>query len=200
MITVEQLLKRISDGESIKEICNTIGIATTTIQRRLKKLGYEWNNSTKEWEWKHDEEQPLNADLTKTYTKGATGKTKGNNPEITASNNDITNNEEKVTEGYSGITNSNKHITQKEKSNFTKEEIAILRKIIDEYTETRNGNPELAFFHRLRSLGKIKTTRKTVVMGKEVGEKLNEFAEHYRVDKSDILTVALIEFFEKYSK
>jgi hypothetical protein len=199
LITVEQLLQRLLNGESMKEICQTLGIAPSTIQRRLKKLGYEWNNSAKVWEWNHEKEQPLNIDLIEFTTGKTPGKKQVSNREMQYGNQEMIKRNITITDDYSKITNNHHEITEKANSSFTPKEIKTLKEMAAEYIETKKDK-ESAFFNRLRTLGKVETERKTVVMGKEVGEKLNEFAERYRVNRADVLTIALVDFFEKYDK
>lgn len=191
MITVEVLFKRLSDGENIKKICDEFGIAASTIQRRLKRLGYEWDNSAKVWRWTKEEEQPLSVDLLGQLPGKSNGGNRSN-PKITNDDGAFKKDDSSITYDDDKITIGNRKIT------FSDEELLLLKRIIAEFSSRSSEEGDTLFFRRLRSIGKIETIRKTVTMGEDVGHRLNEFAEKNRVSMSDALTVALLDFFERY--
>ncbi|MEC3131773.1 helix-turn-helix domain-containing protein, partial [Bacillus cereus] len=46
---VFEVLESLKKGEKLKEIANVLGINNSTLQRKLKALGYAVDSSTKEW-------------------------------------------------------------------------------------------------------------------------------------------------------
>lgn len=65
---VGELLIRLQE-QTMREVCDDLGVHTSTIQRKLKKLGYEWDNSAKLWFWDHEEDQPLETEVMDLVTK-----------------------------------------------------------------------------------------------------------------------------------
>ncbi|MGH0741931.1 hypothetical protein ACQVQ2_26585, partial [Bacillus paranthracis] len=61
---VETLMQRLKDGDTMKIIAGELGLNPSTVQRKLKKLGYAYSNSTKEWSWNGEGEEPLSLDIT----------------------------------------------------------------------------------------------------------------------------------------
>lgn len=59
---IGELMKRLEE-KTMREVCDDLGVHTSTVQRKLKELGYEWDNSAKKWLWNKEEEQPLNVNL-----------------------------------------------------------------------------------------------------------------------------------------
>jgi hypothetical protein len=62
------------ESRSMKEVCEDLGVSPTTVQRKLKKLGYEWDNSEKVWLWKHEEAAPDDTNLMDIINKPGEGK------------------------------------------------------------------------------------------------------------------------------
>lgn len=60
---VQEVLQRLDEGEKMKQIAESVDLNPSTVQRKLKKLGYEWDNSAKVWNWKGQGDQPLEQDL-----------------------------------------------------------------------------------------------------------------------------------------
>lgn len=92
-LTVREYLARYEAGENsdimAKRISEELGkpFAASTLVRRMKNLGYKWDNSAKKWNWtKGDEPQPLERNLLETIrkpnaSKGGRPKKKRPNPE-----------------------------------------------------------------------------------------------------------------------
>lgn len=75
-LTVREYLARYDAGENsdimAKRISQELGkpFAASTLVRRMKNLGYKWDNSAKKWRWtKGDEPQPLEQNLLETIRK-----------------------------------------------------------------------------------------------------------------------------------
>jgi hypothetical protein len=59
---------------------------------------------------------------------------------------------------------------------------------------------ELSLYDRVKQLPQSDKTRKTIVINHVIGKRLDEFYEVERINKSDVLHLALIDFLEKYEK
>lgn len=186
-MNVKQLLEQL-EIRSMKEICQEIGIHPSTIQRRLKRIGYAWNNSAKRWEWHHDEEQPLDLNLL---------------------------DEINVKYGHRGHeTDMNRRGDKSEMHAYsprtfhaltalTAEEIQIIREMVQEWKRTRQIEPGRAaeggsLHERVKAITREEKKRKTIVINKSVAERLDRFAKAQKVDKQDIIELALIDFMDRY--
>lgn len=65
---IGELLQKL-EKQSMSEVCREIGVNPTTVQRKLKSLGYKWNNSARKWFWDGKEAQPLDLDITELINK-----------------------------------------------------------------------------------------------------------------------------------
>lgn len=66
-----------------------------------------------------------------------------------------------------------------------------------ESTSTTQTN-ELSFYERIKQLSKNEKTRKTIIIDRIIGKRLDMFCEAEKVNKSDILHLALVDFLDKY--
>jgi hypothetical protein len=64
-MTIGELLSRLEkESMTMTEISDSLGLHRKTIQRKLKKLGYEYNREKQTWEWPgKEEDQPLNVNV-----------------------------------------------------------------------------------------------------------------------------------------
>lgn len=182
MVTIRDILRLLNEGKALATIAEEVGIDKTTLHRRFtRKFGYRYNKETGKWDFIGQGEEPLDKEISvKQY--------RTNGPDL-SSNTDITFDNPAVTSGNAEVI-----------SQFTSEEVSVLKLMIAERAAAKDESAENALFKRLRSLRKSEATRKTFVLGKDVGHTLDEFAAQNRVDKSDILTMALQDFFERYEK
>lgn len=174
---VRILLERLKKGENIKGIANELAVSPSTISRKLKKLGYTWDNSTKVWNWNKEEDQPLEHNLFQN--------TISDKPAI------------------------NSHASEKKVNNvspiihtqFTSDEVAALKNMLKEW---QGGHPITketeTLYKRIKSIVNEDKARKTIVINKSITDRLDAFSESEKVNKSDVIELALIDFFEKYSK
>ncbi|MGM0877433.1 MAG: hypothetical protein ACQEWV_22540 [Bacillota bacterium] len=59
---------------------------------------------------------------------------------------------------------------------------------------------ELNLYDRVKQLPQSDKTRKTIVIDRVIGKRLDGFCETERINKSDVLHLALADFLEKYEK
>jgi hypothetical protein len=178
-----ELVKRLHSGETIKEISQMIGLNPSTIQRRLKKIGYSYNNSSKRWEWIGEGEEPLDVDILEGVNASS--------PKVTA----VRKAKPEAKEECEVHVNSHA---------LSVEEIEILRDIINDWKEHHFNFNLLSkadnIYERVRGLKKEDKARKTIVIPKSVARDFDLFTEkHHKIDKSDLIHLALLDFMEKYS-
>ncbi|MGH0741965.1 hypothetical protein, partial [Bacillus paranthracis] len=84
---------------------------------------------------------------------------------------------------------------------FTEEEIRVLKDMIasqKQKTPQPKGNKE-PLHDRLKGLAREEKARKNIFLNKGANERLEEFCKNERVNKSDIIELALEDFIKKYS-
>lgn len=59
---------------------------------------------------------------------------------------------------------------------------------------------ESSLYDRVKQLPQSDKTRKTIVIDRVIGNRLDGFCETERINKSDVLHLALTDFLEKYEK
>lgn len=173
MMKVKILLDKLTEGETMKAIANEIGVSSSTISRKLNKLGYVWDNSTKVWNWEKEGEQPLEHDLFQVPITDISHK-----------------GEEQVKKHSPSI-----------HSQFTLGEVAAIKEMLNDWKEGKTKVFEtVPLYERIKALIAEEKIRKTIVINKTISERLDTFSEGEKANKSDIIELALNDFFERYNK
>lgn len=174
---IEYFNNRLSEGESLTVICDSIGIGRTTVSDRFKKVKYKFNKSNKQYELVEDN---------------------GNNTDVTEANNgscttveptENTNNDNVL----DIVTFDNEDI----KNNLLSlaSEYEILKNMIDDYRRNSSVIKKQIVIDIPDDESKIVTLR----INKTVLDMFNEFAEankQYR--KVDLLSQALLNFIREH--
>lgn len=183
-MNVGTLLQRLENGETLKELAQDMGLNPSTIQRRLKKMGYKYDNSAKLWKWESDGEPPLNFDLTSAQIPKRTHTTTKEHKEVAK-----VSHKSAVDSAYQ----------------FTIEEIEILREMMESRMAEKkrqraqsNDKEPISPHHRLKGLSKSDKVRKNIFLSTSVNDDFEEFCKRERLQKSDVVELALIDFMEKY--
>ncbi len=186
-MTVEEFLERLSRGETVTGIGEKLGLHRKTIQRRLKKLGYVWDADRQQWLWKQEKgKEPLHQSLTEVNTKWQPVQSFHNHSHHV---NDC------ETQGYLGF-------EEKNSPSFTLDEIEGLKELLAHWRETAltTTTEEMGLIDRVKQIKNSKNSkvRKTIVIDEEIAHVFDEYAERKRVNKSDLLHLAILELVEKY--
>jgi hypothetical protein len=193
---VSELLERLDHGENMKEICSHLNLSPTTIQRKLKNLGYTFNNSSRRWEWSKTDKEPSNPNLLELINKPVASRVKSNSSNNSSKVN--TSNSE-VTEGEESMNNISSIVPLP----FTQDEIQSLKDIIKEWKQGSQNKEQIhdhaALYERIKTLKQEEKTRKTIVINQSIGQAFDEFTAREKVNKSDVLHLALEDFIKKYS-
>ena len=164
------------------------GISEKPFRIALKEAGYEFRNSgQKGWFFIGEGEEPLDHSIFH-YVKPSSPKV---HTDFTHSNN-------KFTESNKEFTNNSPIIHEQ----FTQDEIHMIKEMLkswQEVTSTTLTN-EQSLYDRIKQLPQSDKTRKTIVIDRVIGKRLDEFCEAERINKSDVLHLALTDFLEKYEK
>lgn len=186
-MNVGTLLQRMENGETLKELAQDMGLNPSTIQRRLKKMGYKYDNSAKLWKWESDGEPPLNFDLTSAQIPKRTHTTNEEHKEVA-----------KV---------SQKSAVDSTRDGLKIEEIKLLRMMMKDFKKGQEekkqpqSNDKERFVsphHRLKDLSESDKVRKNIFLSTSVNDDFEEFCKRERLQKSDVVELALIDFMEKY--
>lgn len=79
---------------------------------------------------------------------------------------------------------------------FTSDEVADLVEMIHEWRLNRATIKRLKPVHeQIKALPKGNKIRKTIVIDKSIGKQLDDYCRTERVNKSDIIHLALLDFF-----
>jgi uncharacterized protein with von Willebrand factor type A (vWA) domain len=109
------------------------------------------------------------------------------------------------TQSNKKFTKSNKEFIRHSSSiheQFTQGEIRMIKEMLkswQEVTTTTQTNKQ-SLYDRIEQLPQSDKTRKTIVIDRVIGKRLDEFCKNERINKSDVLHLALTGFLEKYEK
>ncbi|MBZ5753457.1 hypothetical protein [Metabacillus rhizolycopersici] len=177
------------EGVKIGDLAKQIpGISEKPFRNALKEAGYEFRNSgQKGWFFIGEGEEPLD--------KSIFDYVKSSSPKV-----------------HTPFTQSNKKFTESNKEfihhsptvheQFTQDEIHMIKEMLKSWKEvasTTQSN-ELSLYDRVKQLPQSDKTRKTIVIDRIIGKRLDKFCETERINKSDVFHLALTDFLEKYEK
>ncbi|KZR59369.1 hypothetical protein [Bacillus badius] len=177
------------EGVKTGDVAKAIeGISEKPFRNALKKAGYSFSNSGKRgWFFNGEGEEPLDKSIFDFVTKKSPVKTKNVPPQKKETvESEVKETKEKKLETETSI-------------QFTQNEIKMIKDILKKrevaQQQTQTGD---SFYERIRSVPQDDKTRKTIVIDKTIGKRLDDFCANERVNKSDVLYLALIDFLEKY--
>jgi hypothetical protein len=198
--TIGSILKALSEGFKTAEIAKQIaGISEKPLRNALKEAGYEFRNfGQKGWFFVGEGEEPLDKSIFD-YVKRSSLTKKQSSPkvhkDVTSSNKYPIPSSIKFTEDNTSITPSSPTVHQQ----FTQDEIRMIREMLKSWQQSAPiQQTEQSLYERIKQLPQGNKTRKTIVIDSEIGKRLDEFCESERVNKSDVLHLALMDFLLKY--
>ncbi|MGK5512305.1 hypothetical protein [Brevibacillus formosus] len=210
-MTVREIMDRLANGEKLKDMAVIMGKSVSYVQRKLKGLGYEFDNSSKLWSYVGEGEQPLDVEIishksvtpvthkyeksvkpvTQEYEKSVTPVTQG---ECERSNTILT----QVYEKSVTPVTQHSHLSNTIVTPFSSAEISVLRNLIKEW-QNRQKTAKLSDASALIPDGS--KSRRSVYAHDKAFEKFDKFCsgKGSAFDKADLFSMALLEFVEKYS-
>jgi hypothetical protein len=177
---IKDVINRLNNGNVVSEVAQELNTSKDTLNRRLKSWGYEWDNSAKKRIYKGDEPEPLETDMAEVINGNKSG-----NPKVVTGN-----------KGNAKIERNNPIQAQGNKQvitgnhEFTKEEIVFLKEWVKEW-QSRNDN---AGEPALPQPGN--KVRKTFHINEDYIAQIDDFAQKHRLNKSDVVHMALHKFFQ----
>ncbi|MEW9501087.1 hypothetical protein [Jeotgalibacillus marinus] len=193
--SIRSILERLSvEGVKTADVAKAIpGISEKPFRNALKAAGYEFSNQTpKGWHFVGEGENPLDKSIFD-YVKRSSSPKKQSSPKVhrhvTSSNKEFTEDNVKFTPNSTDV-----------HEQFTQAEVKVIKEMLKSWQEvapTLQAN-EQTLYERIKQLPQGNKTRKTIVIDRAIGERLDEFCKAERVNKSDVLHLALKDFLEKF--
>jgi DNA-binding IclR family transcriptional regulator len=176
-LLLEELLSRLNQGEAMTQICEELGIHRRTISRRLNNLGYQYDKDQKRWRWSGRGEEPLLLQITDDLNT-------------------------------SKVILSNPYISNVERSKFEEfslEDREDLKKMLEEWRtrQALQSGEDKELYQRVKALPTYNSQqkeKKTFVLPLDVIQRFDEFANQERLNKSDLLQIALQDFLARYKE
>lgn len=180
-MNIKELLEMLKENR-ISIVAKEIGVSQKKLSKAMKAAGYQYNRKVG-WHYTYKDEPPLEADI-----KDFIGDTDNARSETT--NDALTENEvnvlREIINGWDTTQNVvNAILQQKEKVSKSSD----LQK---------NTNPIHSLYMLIRENGSKEKVSRTVNLDKETCSQLGTFEDVLRINRDDIIEIALREFFEKY--
>lgn len=187
--TIGSILNAIREGNKAEQIAKEIeGISQKPFLQALKDAGYAYKNKApRGWYYKGEGEEPLD--------KSIFDYVKPSSPRVMKGSGDVkSSSPNKVIKGNTNV----KVSSPKVHPQFTLDEFSEIMEMLQEWKLKRGTVQEPTQVHeRIKRLGKGSKTRKTIVIDKTIAKQLDDYCESENVNKSDIIHLALIDFFKR---
>ncbi len=209
--TIGSILNAIRAGNKAEHIAKAIdGISQKPFLKALKDAGYEYSNKApKGWHYMGEGAEPIERSIFD-YVNSSSSNVKRTSSKVNkpsqAIHTDFTLGNAEVASSNIEVKNSNTDITEVSPvihPQFTRDEIADLVEMLQEWrmkkaAEQLGATQESKQVHeRIKALPQGNKTRKTVVIDESIGKRLDDYCKNERVNKSDILHLALLDFLDK---
>lgn len=203
--TIGSILNAIRAGNKAEHIAKAIdGISQKPFLKALKDAGYEYSNKApKGWHYIGEGAEPIEKSIFDYVNFSSSNvkrtSSKVNKPSQAIHTDFILSNAEVASSNIEVIPNSPVIHPQ-----FTRDEISILAEMIHEWKQKKVAEQSGAIqepkqlHERIKALPQGDKTRKTIVIDKAIGERLDNYCKAERVNKSDVLHLALMDFLDEH--
>lgn len=198
--TIGSIMDALKEGNKAEQIAKSIkGISQKPFLKALKDAGYMYSNKApKGWCYVGEGEEPLD--------KSIFDYVKSSSPKVIQSNTDVNSSSPEVIQGNMRVKSSSHEVIQSNTDvnssspvvhpQFTRNELNDLMEMLQEWRLRRGTAQEFGSIHeRIKALSKGEKKRKTIVIDEKIASRLAEYSKNEKVDQSDILHLALIDFF-----
>lgn len=190
---VREVIERLNNGTKAAALAKELNVADKRFREELKKIGFEYSNSLKAWSGGENAGEYLDKSVFD-YVPQKGNRRKGSTSQ--GSNKEVKGTTQKTPQ--TSNTNSPKSNIDGE-IQFTQSEISALKEIAKQFiSEKANETHRERIHKRIIKLPNEDMTRKTVVINKAIGDRLDAFASKMKFNKSDILSLALADFLDCY--
>lgn len=217
--TIRSILKALrTEGVKTGDVAKAIpGISEKPFRNALKAAGWEFSNQApKGWHFVGEGEKPLDKSIFDFVNKSSSPKK--TNKKVTTGDKYPTPDKINFTDSNIGFTPSNTNDIPNSPivhEQFTQEEVKMIKEMLKSWQQfAPQGEPQgepygghyalkvdvTPLHDRIKALPQGDKTRKTIVIDKGIAERLDGFCKAERVNKSDILHLALMDFLDKVEK
>lgn len=192
-VTIGSILNAIREGNKAEHVARAIdGISQKPFLAALKDAGYAYSNKApKGWHYMGEGEEPLDKSIFD-YVKSSSHKVTQGNKHVKQSNIEVKDSNMSVNKGNEEV-NSVSLVVHPQ---FTQDEISDIVEMLHEWRSKKLVQESTQVHERIKTLAKGDKTRKTIVIDATIAQRLDEYCETERVNKSDVLHLALIDFFK----
>lgn len=203
-ITIGSILNALRAGNKAEHIAKEIdGISQKPFLRALKEAGYVYSNKApKGWHYKGGGVEPINKSIFD-FVKSGFSNVKSNSSDVNTPSQAV---HDEFTYSNTEVACSNGDVIQNSPvvhPQFTQNEVSMIMEMLYEWQQRKvaeKNEDNEAFnqiYERIKQLPKGDKTRKTIVIDKSIGERLDKYCEVERVNKSDVIHLALLDFLNK---
>jgi hypothetical protein len=214
-VTIGSILEALKTEKAEYVARQIDGLSEKKLRNALKSAGYEYSNKApKGWRYIGKGIQPLKENIFD-YVNSSSPKMKRSSQtvhsEFTSSNIVFTPNNTVFTPSNADFTGSNIEVITDSPivhQQFTNDEVSMIKEMLYEWKKAVNNatvdrieetetEQALSLHDRIKQLQQSDKTQKTIIIDKEIGERLDRFCQTEKVNKSDVLHLALMDFLEK---
>lgn len=191
MATIGSILNAIREGNKAEHVAKAIdGISQKPFVKALKDAGYAYSNKSPQgWHYVGEGKEPLDKSIFD-YVKSSSPKVIRSNTKVNNGNVDVNSSNMDVNRGNMDVNSPIVH------PQFTQDELSDLVEMLYEWRLKRGTVQGREQVHeRIKALPKGDKTRKTIVIDEVIAKRLDDYCKTERVNKSDVLHLALIDFF-----
>ncbi|WP_028402413.1 hypothetical protein [Ectobacillus panaciterrae] len=189
MHTIQAILEQLKE-HNVKEVSKDLAISDKRLRAALQAAGYQYSQSTRVWDYIGEGPEPLNRELMEFMPTGSPQAAK------------------------TALDSRQKTDTTTPMDSLTADEIAAIRSLLaahkqqegvieaaatalEQHTDSTNSIEQLIMRTRTE-IQPEKKTRKSVYFNESISTKLDQFSATYRIQKQDVIELALRDFFKRY--
>ncbi|PGE31845.1 CopG family transcriptional regulator [Bacillus wiedmannii] len=180
-MNIKELLQMLKE-KRVLIVAKEIGISHKKLSKALKAAGYEYNRGLG-WHFTSKGEQPLDADIREFIVD--TDNSRSEMPNDGLTKNEV-NMLREIINGWDTTQNVVNAISQQKE------------KVSKPSDSQKNTKPIHSLYMRVREGGSKEMVSRTVNLDKGTCSQLGTFEDVVRINRDDIIEIALREFFEKY--
>lgn len=171
----------IANKKPLKELRKILNTRDTTIREVFNSLGYFYNKSQHEWQRdanSPDKDMTFNEALAQLKAAASKQTSKVNRKLIE--------------------TNSQRNIEVLNAIGLSENEFHVLKKIIQERIQQEDPHDQLPIFNEIAKLNTRSRKNKTYYISEELVAEVDRVADELNIKKSQLVEVALLEFFKRH--
>lgn len=191
--TIRSILEALKKNKAEAVAKEIDGISQKPFLAALKTAGYKYSTKAPVgWYYVGEGVEPLDKSIFDFHLKRGSSPKKNSSPKV---HKPVSSSNIEVTRSNTPVTNNSHAIHQQ----FTQDEVRMIKEMLKQWNEAAPTIVEVgeSLYERIKQLPQGDKTRKTIVIDKSIGERLDDFCKSERVNKSDVLHLALVDFFEK---